>query len=120
MLTDSPWAYTKNTWRQTCRALGISPRWTRLWRPQTNGKVERLNRTLLEKWAYFRPYTSNTERTKALNSFLHTYRRWCHTTLGGQSPISCVNSAAGQHTWRAMRWRCHACGAIDAKGCWPL
>ncbi|WP_275562393.1 IS481 family transposase [Streptomyces sp. 5-6(2022)] len=40
-LTDNAWAYSKNTWRDTCRDLGISPRWTRPWRPQTNGKVER-------------------------------------------------------------------------------
>ncbi len=25
VLTDNAWAYTKNTWRQTCRDLGISP-----------------------------------------------------------------------------------------------
>lgn len=39
VLTDNAWAYTKNTWRQTCRDLGIGPRWTRPWRPQTSGKV---------------------------------------------------------------------------------
>ncbi|CAM5485530.1 hypothetical protein SPURM210S_06702 [Streptomyces purpurascens] len=38
--------------RDTCRDLGISPRWTRPWRPQTNGKVERFHRTLLDEWAY--------------------------------------------------------------------
>lgn len=46
VLTDNAWAYTKNTWRDTCHDLGISPRWTRPWRPQTNGKVERFHRTL--------------------------------------------------------------------------
>jgi transposase InsO family protein len=39
VLTDNAWAYAKNTWRETCHDLGISPRWTRSWRPQTNGKV---------------------------------------------------------------------------------
>ncbi|BBJ45146.1 hypothetical protein SSPO_078640 [Streptomyces antimycoticus] len=48
MLTDNAWAYSKNTWQQTCRDLRISPRWTRPWRPQTNGKVERFHRTLLD------------------------------------------------------------------------
>ncbi len=32
VLTDNAWAYTKNTWRDTCHDLGISPRWTRPWR----------------------------------------------------------------------------------------
>ncbi|MFF4710723.1 DDE-type integrase/transposase/recombinase [Streptomyces eurythermus] len=29
VLTDNAWAYTKNTWRQTCHGLGIGPRRTR-------------------------------------------------------------------------------------------
>jgi hypothetical protein len=39
-------------------------------RPQTNGKVERFNRTLLEEWAYVRIYRSNHARTRALDWFL--------------------------------------------------
>src|SRR4029453_8081430 len=31
-----------------------------------NGKVERFNRTLLEEWAYRRPYPSNAARDRAL------------------------------------------------------
>jgi transposase InsO family protein len=68
-------------------------------RPQTNGKVERFNRTLLEEWAYQRPYASNTERTDALADFLHTYNHHrCRTALRGRPPISRVNNAAGQYT----------------------
>ncbi|MFJ2575198.1 integrase core domain-containing protein, partial [Streptomyces halstedii] len=63
--------------------------------PQTNGKVERFNRTLADEWAYLRPYTSNTERTAALADFLHTYN---HTALGGHPPITRVNNPAGQYT----------------------
>ncbi|MER7624165.1 integrase core domain-containing protein, partial [Streptomyces sp. NPDC126503] len=71
----------------------------RPYRPQTNGKVERFNRTLLDEWAYLRPYTSNTERTEALADFLHTYNHHrCHTALSGHPPITRVNNAAGQYT----------------------
>jgi hypothetical protein len=82
---------------------GISSAWTgkltRAYRPQTNGKVERFHRTLLDEWAYLRPYTSNTERTEALADFLHTYNHHrCHTALGGQPPISRVNNAAAQYS----------------------
>ncbi len=64
-----------------------------------SGKVERFNRTLLDEWAYQRPYASNTERTTALADFLHTYNHLrCHTALGGQQPISRVNNAAGQYS----------------------
>ncbi len=38
--------------------------------PRTNGKVERLNRTLATEWAYSRPWTSNTQRAAALPRWL--------------------------------------------------
>jgi transposase InsO family protein len=43
---------------------------------QTNGKVERFNRTLLEEWAYVLPYRSNERRTRLLEGS-HT----CTTTI---------------------------------------
>jgi transposase InsO family protein len=89
VLTDNAWAYTKNTWRQTCRDLGISPRWTRPWRPQTNGKVERFHRTLLDEWAYHQPYTSDAERQAAFPDWLdwYNYHR-PHTGIAGHTPAS--------------------------------
>ena len=65
--------------------------------PQTSGKVERLNRTLLDEWAYVRIYTSNAQRTRALDRWLHTYNHHRgHTALRGRSPIE-VTNLAGQH-----------------------
>jgi hypothetical protein len=100
VLTDNAWPYRKSfAWRQALADLGAAGKLTRIYRPQTNGKVERFNRTLLDEWAYLRAYTSNTERTDALADFLHTYNHHrCHTALGGKPPISCVNNAAGQYT----------------------
>ncbi|MFE0186593.1 IS481 family transposase [Streptomyces sp. NPDC058989] len=98
VLTDNAWSYTKNTWRQTCHDLGISPRWTRPWRPQTNGKVERFHRTLLDEWAYQRPYTSDTERQTAFPDWLdwYNYHR-PHTGISGHTPASRVTNLSGQH-----------------------
>ncbi|MEW2190012.1 IS481 family transposase [Streptomyces microflavus] len=99
VLTDNAWAYRKGlAWKNVLADLGATGKLTRAYRPQTNGKVERFNRTLLEEWAYIRPYTSNTERAEALTDFLHTYNHHrCHTALGGQPPISRVNNPAGQY-----------------------
>ncbi|MFU2337860.1 IS481 family transposase [Streptomyces albidoflavus] len=99
VLTDNGACYKARLFTQTLAAAGIAHKKIRPYRPQTNGKVERFNRTLLDEWAYLRPYTSNHERTTALADFLHTYNHHrCHTALGGQPPISRVNNAAGQYT----------------------
>ncbi|MEV7721954.1 IS481 family transposase [Streptomyces sp. NPDC088184] len=100
VLTDNAWAYRKGlAWKAALAELGAAGKLTRAYRPQTNGKVERFNRTLLDEWAYLRPYTTNTERTEALADFLHTYNHHrCHTALGGHPPISRANNATGQYT----------------------
>src|SRR5690606_644911 len=43
------------------------------YRPQTNGKVERFNRTLLTEWAYAKPYSSEAARRRAFPGWLHIY-----------------------------------------------
>ncbi|MFG2950859.1 IS481 family transposase [Streptomyces adustus] len=99
VLTDNGSCYRSRLFAQTLDAAGIVHKRTRPYRPQTNGKVERLNRTLLDEWAYVRPYSSNAERTEALADFLHTYNyHRCHTALDGRPPISRVNNPAGQYT----------------------
>ena len=100
MLTDNAWPYRKSfAWQRALSDLGATGKLTRAYRPQTNGKVERFNRTLLDEWAYLQPYTSNAERTAALDGFLHAYNyHRCHTALGGQPPITRVNNLVGQYT----------------------
>jgi Integrase core domain len=69
------------------------------YRPQTNGKVERFNRTLLAEWAYVQAYTSNQQRTAALDAWLHLYNHHrARTALGGRPPISRVNNGPGSYT----------------------
>jgi len=59
------------------------------YRPQTNGKAERFNRTLLNEWAYAHAWTSNNLRTRGLDRFLTHYNtRRGHSALGGRPPTS--------------------------------
>jgi transposase InsO family protein len=68
-------------------------------RPQTNGKVERFNRTLLDEWAYVRVYRSDAARNQALTRWLHLYNHHrSHTSLGGQAPMATVNNLPGHYT----------------------
>jgi transposase-like protein len=96
VLTDNGACYRSLPFAE---ALGaVTHRRTRPYRPQTNGKVERFNRTMLEEWAYVRPYSSELERHEAFSGFLHLYNHHrSHTALGGNAPISRVNDLAGQY-----------------------
>ncbi len=99
VLTDNGACYKSYLWRETLAAAGIAHKRTRAYRPQTNGKVERLHRTLLEEWAYAKPYRSETERQAAFPPWLHTYNHHrAHTALAGQPPASRVPNLTGQYT----------------------
>jgi transposase InsO family protein len=98
VLTDNGNPYRSREWKDALGAT-ITHKRTRPYRPQTNGKVERFHRTLLEEWAYARPYASESERVDAYAAFLHTYNHHRgHTALGGQSPADRVTNLAGQNT----------------------
>ncbi len=99
VLTDNGSCYRSHHWQQAMAVGGITHKQTRPYRPQTNGKVERFNRTLLVEWAYARPYSSETARRKALPRWLHIYNHHRpHTALGGKPPITRVTNVRGQDT----------------------
>jgi Integrase core domain len=76
VMTDNAKAYRDaHAFREAARLLGVRQVFTRSHRPQTNGKVERFNRTLLEEWAYVRPYLTNEQRTGLLEGWLHLYKQ---------------------------------------------
>jgi len=98
VLTDNGPGYRSNLWHDFCADRHIDHRRIRPYRPQTNGKVERFNRTLLDEWGYARLYRSNNDRLNALARWLHTYNHHrCHTALGGNPPMSRLNNAPGQY-----------------------
>jgi transposase InsO family protein len=99
VITDNAMSYRHGRrWRERLAAEGIKHRFIRPYRPQTNGKVERFNRTLLEEWAYAAVFHSSRERAAALPGWLHTYNHHrTHTALSGHPPISRVNDLAGHY-----------------------
>ena len=98
VLTDNGSCYRSRLWAATL-GQDVKHRRTRPYRPQTNGKVERFNRTLLEEWAYACAYTSEADRASAYPEWLHHYNHHRgHTSLKGKSPIDRVPNLPGQNT----------------------
>ncbi|MFJ2505081.1 IS481 family transposase [Microbacterium sp. NPDC087592] len=88
LITDNAWAY-RYSLRDLCATHDIRQKFIKPHCPWQNGKVERFNRTLQTEWAYRQPFTSNDDRTAALDPWLEHYntgRR--HSALGGKPPIS--------------------------------
>lgn len=98
VLSDNGSAYRSFAWRDACAELSITPKRTRPYRPQTNGKIERFHRTLADGWAYARFYESETERRAALPDWIHFYNHHRHHSAVGGPPISRLNNLPGHHT----------------------
>ena len=100
VISDNAFAYRNSrAFRDTAADLGIVQKFIRPHCPWTNGKVERLNRTLAVEWAYSRTWSSNTDRAAALPAWLKHYNlERPHLGIGGLTPIERVNNAAGQYS----------------------
>jgi transposase InsO family protein len=98
VLSDNGSAYKSRLWRDTCAELGITPKKTRPYRPQTNGKIERFHRTLAEGWAFKKFYNSESARLAALPAWVHQYNHHRpHSAIGKRPPITRLNNLAGHH-----------------------
>jgi transposase InsO family protein len=98
VMSDNGSCYKAKTFTEALVAAGIIHTHTKPYCPQTNGKIERYNRTLLNEWAYARPYRSEAARTRALDTWLHMYNHHRHHTAIGGPPVSRVNNVVGSHS----------------------
>lgn len=89
VLTDNGSAFRSKAFAEACQALQLKHRFTRAYRPQTNGKAERFIQSALREWAYGIPYNHSTERTTMLERWIHHYN-WHrpHQGINGTAPIS--------------------------------
>ncbi len=89
VITDNGSCYRSGLWHRACAETGTEVKKTRPRRPQTNGKVERFHRILLEEWAHIRPWTSDNQRTDHYHRFIHFYNHHRpHGSLKWATPIS--------------------------------
>lgn len=98
VMTDNGSCYRSNAF---AAALGetVKHRRTRPYRPQTNGKVERFNRTLATEWAYTQTYLSDHARSATYQRWLHFYNHHRpHTGIGGLTPAERIHNVTGNYS----------------------
>lgn len=89
VISDNGSCYKSGLWHRACAETNTTVKKTRPRRPQTNGKVERFHRILLEEWAYIRPWTSEAERHAGYDAFIHFYNHHrSHGALGWATPAA--------------------------------
>lgn len=93
LLTDNGSAFRSRAFGVACRDLGIRHKFTRAYRPQTNGKAERFIQSALREWAYGITYQHSNERTAMLAKWQHHYN-WHrpHAGIGGIPPMARLKS----------------------------
>ena len=99
VMTDNGAGYRSRLFNQVLDAQGIRHKYTRPYRPQAGGKVERFNRTLMAEWAYADTYDSEATRARRYPEWLHDYNHHRpHHALGGQTPAEVVHNLTGHYT----------------------
>ncbi len=98
VMTDNGAGYTSKIFSDTLESVDIDHVLTMPYRPQTNGKVERYQRTLATEWAYTTSWRSDDQRAEALTGWLHEYNHHrYHTAIDGP-PTNRVNNLRDQYT----------------------
>ena len=92
VLTDNGACYRSRYWIHYNHAAGIGVRKTRPYRPQTNGKIERFHRILLNEWAYIQDWHTEHQRHTAYRGFIHFYNHHrSHGALSWNTPADTLN-----------------------------
>ena len=76
----------------------IKHRFTKAYRPQTNGKVERFNRTMADEFLYAHVFRSENERRRRLDHWVHTYNCHRNHTVIGAPPATRVHNLTGYYS----------------------
>jgi transposase InsO family protein len=94
VLTDNGVGHRSRLFGAALADTGVRHQRTRPYRQQTNGKVERFKRTLLEGWAYQRLYRSNAARDHALPGWVHRYNMHAPTPSSAAGHLSAASTTS--------------------------
>ena len=92
VLTDNGPNFCSDAFARVLAQRAIVHLRTRPYRPQTNGKAERFNRTLTDEFLYARRFRSESERRIRLKRWVHDYNCYRHHTAVGGPPASRANN----------------------------
>jgi transposase InsO family protein len=89
ILTDNGSVFRSKPFAAACQALGLKHKFTRAYRPQTNGKAERFIQSALREWAYGIAYHHSDQRAHMLERWIHHYN-WHrpHQGIDGCTPMT--------------------------------
>jgi transposase InsO family protein len=94
LLTDNGSIFRSRNFAAACQQLGIEHKFTRAYRPQTNGKAERFIQSALREWAYGFAYQNSYQRIEALDAWIHHYN-WHrpHQGIHGVAPMTRLSAS---------------------------
>jgi len=94
VLTDDGLAFRSRAFAAACQGLRVRHKFTRFYRPQTNGKAERFIQSAIREWAYGFTYQNSAQRTNALDAWIHHYN-WHrpHQGIHGVAPMTRLTSS---------------------------
>ena len=82
----------------TCFKNGINQKFTKPAHPQTNGKAERVVRTLMEMWHDKMEFVDDEHRKKELCRFINFYNTVKpHSGLNGDTPFEILKASFSTH-----------------------
>lgn len=80
-----------------CMRLGVQQKFTKPYHPWTNGKAERVIKTLIYEWLYRNSFKNNEERRRSLYQFVEYYNHERpHQSLNNQTPAERLRSLLSQ------------------------
>ncbi len=107
VLTDNGGCYRSQPWTRALEHTSVTHKRTRPYNPQSNGKVERFHRTLLNEWANNGPWVSEQQRTRAYQQFMHYHNFYrTHMAHNWNTPASKSATTSTDNTVGVGRARC--------------